>query len=99
MAIELELGASRLKMDGEELSVSIPAAILTAKQWLRLMKRLGNALKHLKWLHIPFQVTQQTGARWKEILLDVFSFQFDRLPGGDLTKSQIGALDSGDRLG
>jgi transposase len=73
MTAILELGASRLEIDGEKLVASISAALFTAKQWLRLEKLLGDASECPSWLHTPFQVAQQAGARWKEIALDPFS--------------------------
>jgi transposase len=73
MTAGLKRGASRLEIDGEKLVTVIPAALFTAKQWLRLEKLLGSASVCPEWLHIPFQVAQQTGARWKKIALDTFS--------------------------
>ena len=73
MAIELELGASSLKLDSKKLVVNILGALFTSRQWLRLQERLSDAQKHLEWLCIPFQVAQQRGARWKEPILDTFS--------------------------
>ena len=73
MTAGLERGASRLEIDSEKLVTVIPAALFTAKQWLRLEKLLGSASVCPEWLHIPFQVTQQTGARWKKIAMDTFS--------------------------
>lgn len=73
MAIELELGASSLELDGKRLVVNIPGALFTSRQWLRLREVLAKAQEHLEWLRIPFQVAQQRGARWKEPVLDAFS--------------------------
>jgi transposase len=73
MEIELELGASSMRLDDKGLSVYIARKHFTGKQWQRVCEKLAQAQASLKWLGQPFERLEQEGARWKRIPLDVFS--------------------------
>jgi transposase len=95
MEIRLELGASRLELNDKGLTVHVARWHFTPKQWLRLGERLAQAQEALEWLQRPFQTSEQAGARWKKISLDLFSLVVYTLlihPGHKLVKL-IRAID------
>lgn len=95
MEIKLELGASSLELNDEGLTVHVARWHFTPKQWLRLGERLAQAQEALEWLRRPFQTSEQAGARWKKIPLDLFSLVVYILlihPGHKLVKL-IQAID------
>lgn len=95
MDIKLELGASSLELNDKGLTVHVARWHFTPKQWLRLGERLAQAQGALEWLRRPFQTSEQAGARWKKISLDLFSLVVYILlihPGHKLVKL-IRAID------
>jgi len=89
MEIKLELGASRLELNDKGLIVQVARQHFTPKQWLRLVERLTQAQEQMEWLRQPFQISEQEGARWKKITLDLFSLVVYVLvvdPGDKLVK-------------
>jgi hypothetical protein len=73
MVIKLELGASSLELNDKGLTVHVARQHFTPKQWLRLAARLTQAQEEWSWLWQPFQISEQEGARWKKVSLDMFS--------------------------
>jgi transposase len=73
MVIKLELGASSLELNDKGLTVHVARQHFTPKQWLRLVERLTQAQAEWQWLWQPFQISEQEGARWKKVSLDMFS--------------------------
>jgi transposase len=89
MELKLELGASSLTLNDKGLTVHIASWHFTPKQWQRLVGRLVQAREQLQWLRLPFQTSEQEGARWKRISLDLFSLVIYVLlihPGHKLVK-------------
>jgi len=73
MELKLEFGASHLELTDKGLTVHVARWYFTPKQWGRLQEMLARACERLGWLALPFQASEQAGARWKKIGLDGFS--------------------------